>query len=102
MNKRIGREKKTLLAMMKIYCQDKHEAGKALCSECSEQLDYAYKRIDGCLLGDQKSTCARCSTHCFKSEYRARIRKVMRYSGPRMICKHPLLTIYHVLDSRKK
>jgi len=102
MNKRTGREKKTLLAMMRIYCRNKHKGGNALCSECIELLDYAYKRIDGCVLGDKKTTCARCAIHCFKSEYRMRIRKVMRHAGPRLIFKHPVLTVYHMLDSQKK
>ncbi len=102
MNKRISREKKTLLAMMRIYCRDKHEAGKKLCSGCNELLEYAYKRIDGRKLGDKKTTCARCAIHCFKPEYRVRIRKVMRYSGPRLIYKHPVLTAYHLIDSHFK
>ncbi len=102
MNKRAKREKDTLTAMLRIYCRDKHQADLELCTECGELFDYAYKRIDGCVLGNKKSTCAKCTIHCFKPEYRARIRKVMRYSGPRMIYKHPVLTIYHILDSRKK
>jgi len=33
---------------------------------------------------------------------RSRIKTVMSYAGPRMIFKHPILAIYHVLDGRRK
>ena len=35
--------------------------------------------------------------HCYKPEMRERIRQVMRYSGPRMITKHPVAAIRHLL-----
>ena len=30
------------------------------------------------------------------------VRKVMRYSGPRMMLRHPLLTIFHLIDDRQE
>jgi hypothetical protein len=33
---------------------------------------------------------------------RKKIREVMRYAGPWMICRHPLLAIRHLLDRRLK
>jgi hypothetical protein len=31
---------------------------------------------------------------------RERIRSVMRYSGPRMLLRHPVLSVWHLLDKR--
>jgi hypothetical protein len=33
---------------------------------------------------------------------RERIRTVMRYAGPRMALRHPLLALAHLLDSLRK
>ena len=37
-----------------------------------------------------------------RSAHRARIRSVMRYSGPRMLFHHPLLAIAHVIETKKE
>ena len=36
-----------------------------------------------------KTTCARCSVHCYNPKMRRGIRVVMRYSGPRMFFAFP-------------
>jgi hypothetical protein len=33
---------------------------------------------------------------------RERVKEVMRYSGPRMTYRHPLLAFFHLIDGRKK
>jgi hypothetical protein len=33
---------------------------------------------------------------------REKVKKVMRYSGPRMLLHHPGLAMHHVIDGRKK
>ena len=48
--------------------------------------------------GTGKPTCSKCPVHCYKPEMRDRIREVMRYAGPRMYKRHPILTFFHVLD----
>ncbi|MBN2412736.1 nitrous oxide-stimulated promoter family protein [candidate division KSB1 bacterium] len=30
------------------------------------------------------------------------VRRVMRYAGPRMLLRHPVLTFWHVVDGRRK
>jgi hypothetical protein len=32
---------------------------------------------------------------------RENIRKIMRFSGPRMVFRYPLLTIYHFIDKKR-
>ena len=98
---RIRREKQTVTAMLNIYCHDHHGAGAALCAECGALHDYAMQRLDRCPFGEEKSTCADCTIHCYKPAMRERIRVVMRYAGPRMIWRHPVLAVRHVLDGRK-
>lgn len=69
-----------------------------LCSDCTELLDYAYRRLESCRFGELKRTCARCPVHCYKTDRRTEIKAVMRYAAPRMLCSHPLAVLRHALD----
>ena len=51
---------------------------------------------------ETKTFCSNCRVHCYKLEMRERIRKVMRFSGPRMLLYHPIMAIRHVIESRKE
>jgi len=99
---RMARERKTIKAMVHIYCRDQHNSEKELCAECNELLDYAFYRLDKCPYQEGKTTCANCPVHCYKPEMRHQVRQVMRYAGPRMLWRHPILTLYHFLDGRRK
>jgi hypothetical protein len=101
-DKRIERGAKTIELMIEIYCKDHHKTGQELCEKCSELYEYAMVRLDKCKYGDDKPTCAKCPTHCYKPSMREEVRKVMRYSGPRMMKKHPVLAIQHLIDGKKK
>jgi predicted amidophosphoribosyltransferase len=95
---RIVREKRTIRAMVTIYCRAHHGTAGELCPECRELLDYASGRLDRCFFGAEKPACAKCPVHCYKPAMRAKARAVMRYAGPRMPYKHPLLALFHWLD----
>lgn len=99
---RIEREAHTLQAMFLIFCQKQHGSESDLCAECQELQDYSLKRLDNCPFQQGKTTCAQCPIHCYKVDMRARIKQVMRFSGPRMLLSHPLLTIHHYLDGLRK
>ena len=104
--RRLAREEKTIAAMIALYCRDHHapapgQDGDKLCAECAELLDYARLRLEKCRYGAEKPTCANCETHCYKPAMRARVRAVMRYSGPRMMRRHPVLAVAHLVDGRK-
>lgn len=92
------RETKTLRLMIDLYCRDRH-GGETTCAACRELADYAVKRIEKCPFGKDKPACADCTIHCFQPEMRAQIREIMRYAGPRMSFRHPLLALDHL---RKK
>jgi len=87
--------------MVQIHCRTHHGVGAGLCRECAELLAYAQDRISNCTFGKDKPVCNHCSVHCFSPEMRHRIQVVMRYAGPRMIWRHPVLAIRHLLRSRK-
>lgn len=95
------REKEVVSLMISIYCRKKH-GNKTLCPECAALDAYARFRADKCPFMETKTFCSNCKVHCYKSDMRAKIREVMRFSGPRMIFHHPIMAIYHVVESRKE
>ena len=95
-NTRIEEEKAVVEQMIRLYCR-KYEGHTKLCPSCSELLDYAHSRLDRCRYGEEKPTCKKCPVHCYRPEMKEKIRKVMRWSGPRMILYHPLAAIRHLL-----
>jgi hypothetical protein len=99
-NRRLAREKNTIRAMVEIFCRGNHPAaGGRLCAECETLLDYAFARLDRCPFGAEKPPCAKCTVHCYKPSLRERVKTVMRYAGPRMLWKHPILSLLHQIDS---
>lgn len=100
-DRRLARERRTLEIMIRIFCRGMHGSGPELCPECSGIRDYALDRLKRCPYGGGKPACSRCPTHCYKESMRARIQEVMRYSGPRMLTRHPYLSLRHLLDLEK-
>lgn len=100
--KQIAREARTKNIMIRLYCRAKHHPDNGICPDCQELLDYSDQRLQVCPYGDAKPACSNCPVHCYKPVYRDKIRAVMRYAGPRMIWRHPVLAIRHLIRSRKK
>ena len=98
--RRLARERKTVRAMIEMYCAD-HHGSDGLCRECAELADYADRRLDLCPYGPDKPTCTNCPIHCYRPEPRERMREVMRYAGPRMFRKHPYLAVMHLIAERR-
>lgn len=99
---RLDNEQKTIEAMITIYCHAHHNSQLQLCQNCDELLHYANKRLMHCPFQERKPTCGKCTVHCYRPEMRELIRKVMRYSGPRMLYHHPLMAFRHLLDGCKQ
>lgn len=98
-NRRIRREKRTISIMIGMYCRAHHDpAGGGLCAQCDALHAYAMQRIDKCPYCLAKPTCANCPIHCYKPDRREEVRRVMRYAGPRMLKRHPVLAILHTID----
>jgi len=103
-HKRLAREEKTVAAMVGIYCRGNHarlEAG-GLCPDCRELLDYASARLEKCRFQADKPNCADCPVHCYKPSMREKVKEVMRYAGPRMMFRHPVLAFFHLWNGVKK
>ena len=99
---RINREKKTVKAMMHIYCKAHHATSNTLCNTCFEILEYSIARLDKCPYEIKKPVCDRCKTHCYKPDMREEIKQVMRYAGPKMTWAHPVLSIFHLIYKIQK
>ncbi|WP_316368929.1 nitrous oxide-stimulated promoter family protein [Candidatus Thiodiazotropha sp. CDECU1] len=99
---RIEREKLTVSAMMRIFCRDHHHTDGILCEDCDKLLDYARRRLDSCPFQEKKPACNHCTVHCYSKDMRVRVQDVMRYAGPRMVFRHPLLSLYHLFDKMRE
>ena len=97
----MDREKRTVSAMIQLYCRGIHDSQQQLCDGCAELEQYALTRLECCPFGSDKPVCANCSVHCYNNAMRQRIQEVMRYAGPRMAVRHPVLAVGHLLDKRK-
>ena len=102
MHARLERERETIHAMIAIYCGGQHGVKGSLCADCQALLDYARVRLDRCHFGVQKPTCVHCPVHCYQPQYREKVRVVMRYAGPRMLWRHPVLSLRHWLDGIRR
>ena len=100
--KKREREKKMVSLMIKLYCNKKHHTKRELCEECSKLNEYAIMRSDKCPFMETKTFCSNCKVHCYKTDMREKIREVMRFSGPRMIFRHPVAAIRHVIESKRE
>lgn len=118
---RLEREARTLEALVSLYCRGVHRRGKArtsapapavamrgvhsrgkaLCPACAGLLAYALERLRSCPFQGSKPVCARCPVHCYRPAMREDIRRVMRHSGPRLVTRHPILALRHILDARR-
>lgn len=94
-------EVRTVEAMIHLYCRAHHGAAKDLCSDCAELLDYAHERIKKCPFGIEKPVCNKCTVHCYKPGHREQIKVVMRFAGPRMLTRHPVLALRHLIRSKR-
>ncbi|SKC17544.1 Uncharacterized protein YgbA [Kosakonia radicincitans] len=97
---RILREKLTILKMIALYqraCPD------AVSSESHYANLYAYaeKRLDKCVFGEEKPACKQCPVHCYQPAKREEMKQIMRWAGPRMLWRHPVLTVRHLIDDKR-
>ena len=100
------REKRVISQMISLYCSKNHSresrmatahCGDALCAECAEIDAYSVERTEQCRRMDTKISCEECGNHCYQPEMRESIRRIMRFSGPRMITHHPIEAVRHLI-----
>ena len=96
------REFQTISAMLRMYCRAHHAPPRgSLCPDCGELHDYAQRRLERCVFGEAKPTCANCAVHCYKPAMREQVRQVMIWAGPRMLWRHPVLAAWHLIEGRR-
>jgi len=66
-----------------------------------ELNEYANKRLDRCVFGEDKPACKSCPVHCYQPAKREEVKQIMRWAGPRMLRRHPILAIRHMLETRR-
>ena len=103
---RRAREKRTISQMIALYCAGNHadserviaaHCGERVCEKCAAIDAYAVLRTDRCRKMGEKTSCEQCENHCYRAAEREKIREIMRYSGPRMMTKHPIAAVRHLL-----
>ena len=99
MSEKVDVDVKVLNLFIQVYCEKKHGSAEKflwepseklqdlgllppslLCKDCLGLIEYSVNRRRLCPL-DPKPTCRNCEIHCYQSDYRDRIREVMRFSG---------------------
>ena len=99
---RIEREKRTIEAMIRLYCSDQHATSNKICENCDHLLSYAKRRLDSCPFQAKKPACNNCQVHCYSKAMQREIQQVMRYAGPKMLIRYPLLSLWHLMDTFRK
>ena len=88
--------------MIRLYCEKKHStSSESLCSECQNLLEYSNKRLEQCQYQEDKPTCRKCPVHCYRPTMRKEIRRVMRFSDPRLVLRAPLDWIRYKINDRE-
>jgi hypothetical protein len=99
---RIEREKTTVKVMIHICYGAHHRAAEGLYQECRDLLQHALECLEKCSFQEDKPTRAYCPIHGYRPSTRGEIRVVMSYSGPRMLYRHPILAVRHVIDGLRR
>ena len=102
----------TLMRFVEIYCREKHHREKSqftfkalditsirkknlmLCPVCSKLLRYGLTMRLRCPY-DPKPMCKKCTTQCYKGEYKLKIREIMKFSGIYLVKHGRLDMLYH-------
>ena len=93
------REKITVNAMIGLYCRKNHkQENHQLCMECNRLKDYLHKKIENCVFDGEKTSCSTCPSKCYSPNQANEVKKMMRYSGPRFLFYHPILSILQLTD----
>ncbi len=91
-------KKQLIHEMITIFCAAKHHR-VGNCQTCSRLEEYANMKIDRCPPGDSGISCSSCRVHCYGESERSLIKEVMKYAGPGIFLKSPLLTLRYFMNN---
>ncbi len=99
------KEKELIEIMIKLYNKKKLRQ-KQLTKEMQELLEYSYLRIENCPhqkknINGEKPFCSCCTIQCYKADMKQSMVEVMKFSGPRLIFSHPIVSIDHLHKTLK-
>lgn len=97
---KISSKKSTISFMINLYCKNHHNSQNNPCKSCKELIAYSHEKIEKCPNLDSDLTCGNCEIHCYNQEMQQEIRKIMKYSGPRMIFHQPITAIKHLIKTK--
>lgn len=89
----------SLVSFMIDLYYDRHGYGK---DDRENLKTYVAKKLAACPHGDDKPFCSVCKIHCYDKVHRQKIKKVMKYAGPRMIFYAPGEAIRHLLENKRR
>lgn len=111
----LAKDLRTLARFISIYCRHKHQGVSRrvfrlrgfdledlkitppqLCVPCSKLLSHAFVKRLQCPY-NPKPACKHCQTNCYQPAYRAEIRKVMRFSGRKLVLSGRLDLLFKLL-----
>ena len=95
-------EEKTVSLMVALYCRKNHGRDEILCNSCTSLLEYASTRFANCPLQPNKPVCSNCTVHCYTPQKREAIRRIMRFSGPRMVFRHPGIVLAYLMKKKPR
>lgn len=97
--KRIAREKLTIKKMIALY-----ESQCPQASAVQGHYDALYAYAQNVLImriWRGKPACKQCPVHCYQPAKREEMKQIMRWAGPRMLWRHPVLTVRHLIDDKR-
>lgn len=98
---KIYKEMEVVDLMIDIYYKKQIRLDEGKNVEKKDLINYCHYRLSKCPFKDNKPFCSNCKIHCYDKIHQELIRKVMRYSGPRMMIYHPIIAIRHLIESSK-
>lgn len=90
---RLEKDEKILKTFITVYCKKEHGT-QELCDDCSDVLEYALNRLRKCPL-DPKPMCKNCPVHCYKPNYREKMKTIMKKAGITLILRGRLDLVWH-------
>ncbi len=96
------KEKEIVNLMIDIYYKKELKKDKNKKIEKEDLKNYVKYRLSLCPFKENKPFCSNCKIHCYDKFHRELIKKVMRYSGKRIIFIHPLIAIKHIKETFKR